>query len=197
MRRLCKCHGVSGSCATQTCWRQISDFREVGNHLKKMYRQALRINLKDDLDLDLDVTSGILERDDNSITNRIARSNSNFNNNQNLSPRKPRNANNKRKQKNRKGSRNNRRNNINRRRGRMNRNNRKSKRSYNSKVSIKINSQKQSNANVRDDSDFTEEMIKKLKKRKLVFLEDSPDYCRYNHQTIFCCCPRFRGHKNN
>jgi hypothetical protein len=42
MRRLCKCHGVSGSCATQTCWRQISEFREVGNHLKEMYHSAMK-----------------------------------------------------------------------------------------------------------------------------------------------------------
>ena len=42
MRRLCKCHGLSGSCATQTCWRQISEFREVGNHLKEMYHSAMK-----------------------------------------------------------------------------------------------------------------------------------------------------------
>ena len=42
MRQLCKCHGVSGSCATQTCWRQISDFKEVGTFLKKQYKRALR-----------------------------------------------------------------------------------------------------------------------------------------------------------
>ena len=33
---------VSGSCATKTCWRQISTFRDVGNYLKRMYKQALR-----------------------------------------------------------------------------------------------------------------------------------------------------------
>ena len=47
MRRMCKCHGVSGSCATQTCWRQISDFRSVGNYLKKMYKKAVRVSFKD------------------------------------------------------------------------------------------------------------------------------------------------------
>eukprot|EP00095_Tigriopus_kingsejongensis_P009281 maker-scaffold175_size286436-snap-gene-0.10 protein:Tk09281 transcript:maker-scaffold175_size286436-snap-gene-0.10-mRNA-1 annotation:"protein wnt-8b isoform x1" len=44
MKRLCKCHGVSGSCATQTCWNTLSDFRVVGNFLKKMYKQALRVD---------------------------------------------------------------------------------------------------------------------------------------------------------
>ena len=29
LRTLCKCHGVSGSCATQTCWRQIPQFQQV------------------------------------------------------------------------------------------------------------------------------------------------------------------------
>ena len=33
---------VSGSCATKTCWRQISTFRDVGDYLKRMYKQALR-----------------------------------------------------------------------------------------------------------------------------------------------------------
>ena len=45
MRTLCKCHGVSGSCATQTCWRQLGDFQQVGNFLKKQYRQAAEVDL--------------------------------------------------------------------------------------------------------------------------------------------------------
>lgn len=40
MRRICKCHGVSGSCTTQTCWSTLSDFKVVGTFLKKMYKQA-------------------------------------------------------------------------------------------------------------------------------------------------------------
>ncbi|TRY80923.1 hypothetical protein TCAL_12797 [Tigriopus californicus] len=44
MKRVCKCHGVSGSCATQTCWTTLADFRAVGNYLKKMYKQALRVD---------------------------------------------------------------------------------------------------------------------------------------------------------
>jgi len=44
MKTLCKCHGVSGSCATQTCWRQLGDFRDVGAYLKKQYKTAARVD---------------------------------------------------------------------------------------------------------------------------------------------------------
>ncbi|CAM1154664.1 WNT8B (predicted), partial [Pycnogonum litorale] len=43
MQRLCKCHGVSGSCATKTCWMKLSDFSTVGRHLKKLYARAVKI----------------------------------------------------------------------------------------------------------------------------------------------------------
>jgi wingless-type MMTV integration site family, member 8 len=52
MRQLCKCHGVSGSCATQTCWRQLGDFRDVGAFLKRQYRAALRV----------DFSNGVMKR---------------------------------------------------------------------------------------------------------------------------------------
>ena len=52
MRQLCKCHGVSGSCATQTCWRQLGDFRDVGAFLKRQYKAALRV----------DFSNGVLKR---------------------------------------------------------------------------------------------------------------------------------------
>lgn len=43
MVRICKCHGVSGSCSLQTCWMRINDFRDVGHYLKKAYRKAVKI----------------------------------------------------------------------------------------------------------------------------------------------------------
>ncbi|KAG7329130.1 hypothetical protein KOW79_007304 [Hemibagrus wyckioides] len=45
MKRSCKCHGVSGSCSVQTCWMQLSDFRDVGNYLKIKYDQAQKLEL--------------------------------------------------------------------------------------------------------------------------------------------------------
>ncbi|OCT70194.1 hypothetical protein XELAEV_18037115mg [Xenopus laevis] len=45
MKRTCKCHGVSGSCTTQTCWLQLPEFREVGNYLKEKYHKALKVDL--------------------------------------------------------------------------------------------------------------------------------------------------------
>uniref|UniRef100_A0A8D0DVD2 Protein Wnt n=1 Tax=Salvator merianae TaxID=96440 RepID=A0A8D0DVD2_SALMN len=43
MKRTCKCHGVSGSCNIQTCWLQLSEFREIGNYLKIKYGQAQKL----------------------------------------------------------------------------------------------------------------------------------------------------------
>lgn len=63
LRRLCKCHGVSGSCATQTCWRQLPDFPEVGKYLKRQYKRALRV----------DYNAGALDRPENLLSNRIDR----------------------------------------------------------------------------------------------------------------------------
>ncbi|XP_069159423.1 protein Wnt-8b isoform X2 [Procambarus clarkii] len=43
MRQSCKCHGVSGSCTTQTCWLRLVSFTSVGSALKKWYRRALKL----------------------------------------------------------------------------------------------------------------------------------------------------------
>ncbi|OWF35229.1 protein Wnt-8b-like [Mizuhopecten yessoensis] len=44
---ICKCHGVSGSCSVRTCWRQLGNFRSVGNYLKRRYKKAVHANFFD------------------------------------------------------------------------------------------------------------------------------------------------------
>ncbi|XP_051277132.1 protein Wnt-8-like [Dicentrarchus labrax] len=45
MRRICRCHGMSESCSVQTCWTQLSDFREIGNYLKIKHSQAQKLDI--------------------------------------------------------------------------------------------------------------------------------------------------------
>uniref|UniRef100_A0A8C6LSS7 Protein Wnt n=3 Tax=Nothobranchius furzeri TaxID=105023 RepID=A0A8C6LSS7_NOTFU len=39
----CKCHGVSGSCTVQTCWRQLLPFHEIGKQLKMRYETSVKV----------------------------------------------------------------------------------------------------------------------------------------------------------
>ncbi|MBN3285167.1 WNT7A protein, partial [Polyodon spathula] len=43
MRLECKCHGVSGSCTTKTCWTTLPKFRELGYILKEKYNKAVQV----------------------------------------------------------------------------------------------------------------------------------------------------------
>lgn len=43
MKLECKCHGVSGSCTTKTCWITLPNFREIGNLLKERYSDAVQV----------------------------------------------------------------------------------------------------------------------------------------------------------
>ncbi len=43
MKLECKCHGVSGSCTTKTCWTTLPKFREIGYVLKERYATALEV----------------------------------------------------------------------------------------------------------------------------------------------------------
>uniref|UniRef100_A0A803JEK6 Protein Wnt n=1 Tax=Xenopus tropicalis TaxID=8364 RepID=A0A803JEK6_XENTR len=44
LKTTCKCHGVSGSCAVRTCWKQLSPFHETGALLKAKYENAIKIH---------------------------------------------------------------------------------------------------------------------------------------------------------
>lgn len=43
MQRTCKCHGVSGSCSMQICWRRLPPLRKVAEGLHKRYEGASHV----------------------------------------------------------------------------------------------------------------------------------------------------------
>ncbi|VDM43251.1 unnamed protein product [Toxocara canis] len=45
LRRECKCHGVSGSCVTTTCWRTVPKLDCFASILKKKYFHASQVNV--------------------------------------------------------------------------------------------------------------------------------------------------------
>ena len=45
MRRVCKCHGVSGSCSTKICWQTMQSFREIGRLLKQKFDGASQMKV--------------------------------------------------------------------------------------------------------------------------------------------------------
>ena len=46
MWRKCSCHGVSGSCVTKVCSREIPAFRYIGSVLKDKFDAAVNVELK-------------------------------------------------------------------------------------------------------------------------------------------------------
>lgn len=40
MQRVCKCHGVSGSCSIRVCWRRLPPLRDIGDALGQLYDGA-------------------------------------------------------------------------------------------------------------------------------------------------------------
>uniref|UniRef100_A0AC34GSC3 Protein Wnt n=1 Tax=Panagrolaimus sp. ES5 TaxID=591445 RepID=A0AC34GSC3_9BILA len=46
MRKQCKCHGVSGSCVTKTCWQSVPAFDNFAKALKQKYQKARQVTLK-------------------------------------------------------------------------------------------------------------------------------------------------------
>lgn len=45
LKKLCRCHGVSGSCAIQTCWTSINAFHEITSDIKRMYDNSVLLRL--------------------------------------------------------------------------------------------------------------------------------------------------------
>lgn len=41
----CSCHGISGSCTVQTCWRQLPDVGVVGDVLRQKYNSAAMVKV--------------------------------------------------------------------------------------------------------------------------------------------------------
>uniref|UniRef100_A0A182LRB8 Protein Wnt n=1 Tax=Anopheles culicifacies TaxID=139723 RepID=A0A182LRB8_9DIPT len=48
MRMECKCHGLSGSCTTKTCWMKLPPFSEVGARLKEHFDGATKVIARND-----------------------------------------------------------------------------------------------------------------------------------------------------
>lgn len=45
IKRVCKCHGVSGSCSARICWRSMESFRATGSYLFKRYDGASHVKM--------------------------------------------------------------------------------------------------------------------------------------------------------
>ncbi|KAF6217032.1 hypothetical protein GE061_001385 [Apolygus lucorum] len=45
MQRVCKCHGMSGSCSVRVCWRKLPSFRQVGDALSARFEGASSVKL--------------------------------------------------------------------------------------------------------------------------------------------------------
>lgn len=39
----CKCHGISASCTTRTCWKTLPSVRQIGKILKEYYLNPVRV----------------------------------------------------------------------------------------------------------------------------------------------------------
>ncbi|XP_011498284.1 PREDICTED: protein Wnt-1-like [Ceratosolen solmsi marchali] len=45
MQRVCKCHGMSGSCSVRVCWRRLPTFRSAGTALAQLHEGAALVRL--------------------------------------------------------------------------------------------------------------------------------------------------------
>lgn len=45
MQKVCKCHGMSGSCSIRVCWRKLPTFRLIGDVLSSRFEGASSVRL--------------------------------------------------------------------------------------------------------------------------------------------------------
>lgn len=45
MQKVCKCHGMSGSCSVRACWRKLPPFRKIGDILTSRFEGASSVRL--------------------------------------------------------------------------------------------------------------------------------------------------------
>ncbi len=45
MGRACRCHGFSGSCSVETCWNELPTIYEIGDKVKELYDEAIKVEL--------------------------------------------------------------------------------------------------------------------------------------------------------
>lgn len=43
LERVCRCHGMSGTCSLKTCWRKLPTFSKVGLRLRNRFQGAVRV----------------------------------------------------------------------------------------------------------------------------------------------------------
>lgn len=54
MKKVCKCHGMSGSCQVNTCWNSVPDMNKVGEYLRHQYRLAAKVGAMSAEDTNVD-----------------------------------------------------------------------------------------------------------------------------------------------
>jgi hypothetical protein len=84
MKKVCKCHGVSGSCTLKVCWNVMPDFRVIGNELVKRYNLATQIKderVKSRVEKLKIITSRRSVRQNNGMISNLNNNNNNNNNN--------------------------------------------------------------------------------------------------------------------
>lgn len=62
MKKICKCHGISGSCQINTCWNSLPSMSKIGDYLKSQYRLAARVGTMSAKETDLHGLNSELEK---------------------------------------------------------------------------------------------------------------------------------------